>query len=494
MKRLYLLLPLFFLLAFINHCIEEEAVFFSPSCNLPNTYNNETVGGFTEEYYYADLACPCSTSCQDIGNSELLAGASKIKITPLFNNPVYIAGFGFRVAEGVEKDIFARTLVLEYNQTKIAIVALDLVGLFYNEIVDVKIPLHNEGFDYTLIASTHSHSGPDTMGNWGPLTDPEEDPSGVDPEYMANLKAWIIESVHLADADKRPADFRYSNGELLGLTADYRNPQVKDERLDLIQFVDQETRDNIGFIIRWGNHPESSGGSQKMIGPDFTGYATDVVEQTLGGVAIYFSGCLGGMMTPLSISVPDGQGGYLSDAGYEKAEALGNIVGQQALIQIQNTEFQSQEDLAFRAKTYYTQITSPILIAAGAIGIIDRQSYKNGLPAGLNGTDIRTETAMVRIGNAVIATVPGELFPELAFGGIAEPYGDFPDAAPEPPLYQAIQDYPFFTILGLANDELGYIIPKKQFTSSGYEEGLCMGSHTAGELADIFYEVAESLP
>ena len=87
---------------------------------------------------------------------------------------IYLAGFGNnRPATGKHDDLWARAVVLEYGDTRIAIVAIDLIGYYSNanyygigeikKLVDPKL-----GVSEILIASTHNHEAPDTIGAWGP--------------------------------------------------------------------------------------------------------------------------------------------------------------------------------------------------------------------------------------------------------------------------------------------------------------------------------------
>ena len=64
---------------------------------------------------------------------------------------------------------------------------------------------------------------------------------------------------------------------------------------------------------------------------------------------------------------------------------------------------------------------------------------------------------------AEIATIPGEIYPELTNGGITRyPGADFPGALFEPILRTHLKSrYQF--VLGLGNDELGYLIPKAEW-------------------------------
>jgi hypothetical protein len=79
-----------------------------------------------------------------------------------------------------------------------------------------------------------------------------------------------------------------------------------------------------------------------------------------------------------------------------------------------------------------------------------------------------TPVGVVRLwarGTAVleIALVPGELYPELSVGGVERYSGaDFPDAPIEPPI-KKMMSAEFKMLVGLADDEIGYIIPKAEW-------------------------------
>ncbi|MBY0376179.1 MAG: hypothetical protein K2Q23_19440, partial [Bryobacteraceae bacterium] len=61
------------------------------------------------------------------------------------------------------------------------------------------------------------------------------------------------------------------------------------------------------------------------------------------------------------------------------------------------------------------------------------------------------------------ACIPGELYPELSVGGIERyPGADFPEAPLEPAAKKMMRA-PYRMLFGLANDEIGYIIPKAEW-------------------------------
>jgi hypothetical protein len=77
---------------------------------------------------------------------------------------------------------------------------------------------------------------------------------------------------------------------------------------------------------------------------------------------------------------------------------------------------------------------------------------------------MRTEVALVTIGEASIACVPGEIYPEIVNGGIERaPGGDFDIEPLEVPPLRDLMPAGVKFVFGLANDELGYIIPKSEW-------------------------------
>jgi hypothetical protein len=78
---------------------------------------------------------------------------------------------------------------------------------------------------------------------------------------------------------------------------------------------------------------------------------------------------------------------------------------------------------------------------------------------------IETEVAYLRLGEVHVACIPGELYPELVYGKFqqpVEPNVDFPDAPLEPTVASLMPGKQWL-LVGLANDEIGYIIPKRQW-------------------------------
>ena len=84
----------------------------------------------------------------------------------------WLAGFGNNIPMyGIHDDTFARAIVLTNGDVSIAIVSIDAVGLFNDDIVKIRSRVAKKMEkppDFIMVSATHTHEAPDTMGQWGP--------------------------------------------------------------------------------------------------------------------------------------------------------------------------------------------------------------------------------------------------------------------------------------------------------------------------------------
>ncbi len=116
---------------------------------------------------------------------------------------------------------------------------------------------------------------------------------------------------------------------------------------------------------------------------------------------------------------------------------------------------------------------------------------------------ILTEIGCLRLGDLEIAIIPGEIYPELVLGKVqdpADPAADFPDAPVEPAIYAQMKGK-YKMMIGLGNDEIGYIIPKRQWDekapycyglkTSQYGEINSLGPDTAPIICEAFRDLVK---
>lgn len=399
------------------------------------------------------------------------SGFGEADVTPeLGRRPVYLAGFGHnRKATGVHDPLKARAIALRAGDKMVALISVDVVGLFHDLVERVRARL--PAFSYVLVSSTHNHEGPDTLGLWGPSAFS----SGVDPAYMTRLEDQIVAAARSALGNLRPARALIGTASAPGLLHDSREPYVKHDELVALRFTTPAGDRNLGAAVQWNCHPETLSSGNTQVSADFVGYTVAHLQESLGCPVVYLTGTVGGLMTSLGVPVPDDSGRPLADGTYEKTARYGRLVGELATRSLSHARPLDLMPIRIDRRDVYLPLDNPLYKLGRQLGIFQRKAYLwTGDPNHAEPADpanagkslaVRTEVARLRLGELDIAAIPGEIYPELVLGKVQDPPdpgADFPGAPVEPAIYQQLTGH-YRMIVGLANDELGYIIPKRQW-------------------------------
>lgn len=371
---------------------------------------------------------------------------------------VWIAGFNSnRPAQGVNDPLWSRAIAFRHLDKTIVLVTIDAIGLTHERIIRMRKALLTKApeVDHVVFSATHTHNGPDTMGIWSyrPLM------SKFDEGYLNLLLDRTEEAVVEAVANLQPATAACMTADLEpgGYVRDSRKPEVYDRQLCLARFNKLGTEETIATLVSWGNHPEALGSKNPLISSDFAHYWREGVEASVGGTCLYFQGPVGGLMTPLRLSVPViGTDRLIEEDGLEKTKQLGENLAQRTVEFLASPEMQPMADhrLAAVAKTVFVSIDGPYKYPV-MFGLIHPGWY---------GGRAKTEVSALRIGDMEILTCPGEIYPEIVDGGIESPEGaDFPSDPIEIPPLRPEMGGRVRMVFNLANDELGYIIPRTQW-------------------------------
>lgn len=409
-------------------------------------------------------------------NDPLLAGFAAVDITPDVENDrrVYLAGYGMnRKATGVHDPLFARTVVFSHAGDRIALVSVDLVGLQYPAVKSIREQLAD--FRYVLVASTHNHEGPDVIGIWGkgPFS------RGVNDAYLQTVVQRVVSSVKQAAERLVPVDGRYGTATDESLLADTRLPDCRDGVLRILRLNRLGTQTAAGIIVQWNCHPESLGPRNQLITADFPWATVQSLEQKYGCPVVYFSGAVGGLMTHPTSRIRSPAGEDIVAGTFEFAKAYGLAVADLAGQAIEQAQPLKLAPLRLAAKPISVPVQNSLYRAARAIGVMKREGLlwtgdfqEIGVPMNHENAGqpsaVESEVAYLRLGDLHLAGIPGELYPELVQGKFEQPPAagvDYPEAELEPTI-AALMPGPNWLLLGLANDELGYIIPKRQWDKS----------------------------
>jgi hypothetical protein len=399
---------------------------------------------------------------------------------------IYLAGFGNdRLATGKHDDLWARALILEYGGTRIAIVSVDLLGYYsdakYYGAAEVRRLLDPKlGIQEVLIASTHNHEGPDTVGVWG--VDPLHD--GKYPRYLKFVDHEIAKAITQAAQSAQAARMRLGRTDpehspsLAGLQTRTEGcpPQFFDEEMRVMQFVgiaDEWKGKNIATIVNWNTHPESMEDENTILTSDFPHTVRESLETKYGGTAIYFSGDLGaveivgdggqgtrtrfdGQDFPM---VKDDKGKSVS---FARTEAIGRDLAKAAVQALDQAQWSAVSGIEVKK--------APLAVPMDNEGyvVLMQKGVLNALPMPTIGEvpKVSTWVYAITFGDAQLLTVPGELFPEVLYGVARHRRSDCPVADTRRPAEPAVWErmrrkYRF--ILGLTPDEMGYIVPGYDF-------------------------------
>ena len=407
-------------------------------------------------------------------DKPLRAGFAEADVTPEvgIGRNVYLAGYGHnRKATGVHDPIMARAVVLADGEKKIALVSIDVVGLMHPTTLAIRDELKD--FAYVMVSSTHNHEGPDTVGIWGssPFS------GGLDPVYLRRLIKGAVNAVRDAEKQLVAVDAAFGTAEDESLLGDSRLPKAYDSVLRVLKFTRRDDGRLAGLLVQWNCHPEAMGSRNTQVTADFPAFTVAWLKKRYDCPVAYFTGTVGGLLAPPGGDViKDDDGRALRRGTFEYTIRYGEAVGRLAEKAVEAAKPVALTPFAVSTRTIAIPLFNPIYRLYQSLGVIQRPGCEwtgdpekpgERLERPVEGkeTAVESEVACLRLGEVDIACIPGEIYPELVYGKFqepAEPAADFPDAPLEKPV-AAIMPHEKWLLFGLANDELGYIIPKRQW-------------------------------
>jgi hypothetical protein len=422
-------------------------------------------------------AAPQATHTYQVGSSrpvsvrmpDYLVGAATEDITP--SGTVNLGGNGLgdgrlfpdaligRGGQGAAKSerIKVRATVVDDGRTAVAVASIEVQGWFaaYQDgkqgLMDMAAEIARRvprlPVSHIVLASDHSHSAPDTLGVWG----------GPARGYLDLVKHQVVSAVTRAYASRVYANLRAGHSDASDLVynqacseglnqspeAAYPGPDLcatpgKDGMVRVVQATSPSGRHPLTFMA-FAAHA-TAGGGQGIHG-DWPQFLSDELSRRYGGTGLAMVGALGGTQpcrptcsftkhTNPGYNVKDRKtaivlnyAAHVTDALAHTRRVTGPVAAAQGFI---------REPIVGPAVT--------ALFAAGQYG--GARLLRNHEPPWVNAQTIRTVVGALRIGNVVLAATPGEGFPRIR-QDIADAVGP-----------AAIE----VMTLGLANDQLGYLI------------------------------------
>ncbi|MBS1823969.1 MAG: hypothetical protein JST93_01490 [Acidobacteria bacterium] len=366
------------------------------------------------------------------------AGVAKRIITPDPLLPVS-GGMGVPVpAKSKLGELTARAMVLRAGGETVALVALDSLG-FPSVLGDrARALVPRLAAERIVIGSTHTHSAPDMYaypdgkgGHTGSL------------EYMDFVAKQVAGAVNDALDHMQAAKLRVASGVAEGKIAyNYYAPDLYDRRASVLQVRATDGK-VIGTLVNYAVHPEVLGNALGIVSPDLVGPLCDRIEAAVGGMALYFNGAQGGMVTAdnRNLDQPkDALRAYWRDARtWEECERIGGLLASESLRIVEKAAWQARPALEVRSKMVQFPVESDDL---WAVVVHSPLRYPHG-----EDRSVTARLNFVEVGGARMLTIPGEALPNIGFYLKRKMGGE----------------HQF--LLGLTNDAFGYILTKVDFAS-----------------------------
>jgi hypothetical protein len=272
----------------------------------------------------------------------------------------------------------------------------------------------------------------------------------------------------------------------------------------VLRFAGTADGKTLGLVVQWNSHGVEPKGNS-LVSRDFMGVTIDTLSKRHACPAIYFQGAIGGLMGTPPKRFRDGKGELIQTDGFGFIQLCGEAIADLADRALRQAQPITLTPLEVFSRPIMIPLDNEDFRAARAGGVLGRPAFTwtgrredrgAELPAGqLDGAQaMETEVAYLRLGELHVAAIPGELYPELVYGKFqepADPGADFPTAPLEKPIARILPTSKMM-VLGLANDEVGYIVPKRQWDVAA---PFCYGRNSAqyGERNSIGPETAAML-
>ena len=416
----------------------------------------------------------------------LQIGRAERVITPPLG--VSMAGYYHdRRADDILDDLYARAIVVQSGEVRLALIVCDLIHLQRGFTRGVRAAIQARcgiPAECILICCTHTHTGP--MTNPWPSAKLYPDPS-----YMDVLARMIVDTTQLASQRLQAAELSVGHGRVEGIAFNRRywmedgsvrtNPAFQDPAilrragpedpdLGLLLFRG-EGGDPLALVSNYAIHPDQIGGT--ALSADHEGAEARLLKQALGPACAVLvpNGCCGDInhfdfFSPEEIqrsspgmAAKNGQvlaGEVLKQLPCLEPAGLFSPHSAQRVVPI-DLRVPSEAEIAWAKETAQQHLG-----AFNAQGLDVVKAHRILEVAGMTRGQIEAEVTVFGLGDVAIVGLPGEIFVELGL--------EIKRASP----------FKHTWIFELCNDNIGYVLTAKAYEEGGYESSSCIFQPNSG--------------
>jgi len=359
-----------------------------------------------------------AASCISANAADMKAGVSRVDITPPLG--VHMWGYFDRLkgAEGILDPLYARVLVLEAGDQKLAYVDLDLGRAFGpGSLHRLREAVRKDtGIGDMIVQATHTHAGPVILDDYqsGP------------PEWETADLDKIEHAIHDAAAHVVPVKLGVGYGETYigynrrlinsdgSVTMLWSNstqmPTWPVDPTIAVLRIDRMDGQPMAILVNYSTHPVTFGPDNLRFSADYPGVMCKVVEQAFGGkpLAFFVQGAPGDInvfdaTTPIkqdAIARRDWAGRTLGDAAASTAKGIRTSANSNSSIDF------TEDPLAFKLRWNPEKFHQELLRQINPI------AFQTFAPSIEETMHLPVTTALIDR-NIAILGMPGEPFVEF---------------------------------------------------------------------------------
>lgn len=403
-------------------------------------------------------------------------GVSRRRITPAIGSRLdgYRARHG--VSTGIHDDLFSRAIAVEGQTASTILVSVDVLALSSSFTAAVRRRISEATsvpYNSIVVAATHTHSGPHVIrtffnADWA-----------LDEQYMAHLEEVVAQNGADSWFNRVPARIGIGRCEVTGLGGNRRCAGSRSiDREAAIVRVDRPDGTLMAALMIYGCHPTVLGVQNLSISADFPAAAIEAVERTAvpASFAMFLNGAEGNVSIGRSSNMSAiglqnrGRtfthawelGGRLAKAVLEELPRIQSsestaIKAAQVNLALEGRSFAPLENLKAdvvraRQREAIAKCHPSSRASKGALleAVYAEAKYNNARELARRNNTLKIPVTGVRIGSAMLAAIPAEIFSETGVEIKSRVYRE------------AI-------VIGLANGYFGYLPAEAAWNEGGYE-------------------------
>ncbi|MCQ2480131.1 MAG: hypothetical protein MJ120_05765, partial [Clostridia bacterium] len=320
---------------------------------------------------------------------------------------------------------------------------------------------------------------------------------GKDPQYIEMLMNTMVKVAKEAYANRKPGKLYAGNKEIEESLSGRRSPKKKPfKKVTRIRFAPADGS-NETWIVNFPAHPNSLGGSNRMLSAEYPYYLREKVMADCGANVLFGIGAIG------AVDAPE----YEGKQGFDEIKAQGETIADAAMAIDNDVEL--TPEIKFVQQKFYYPISNNVLTLLAMRKTFNADVYPCDM--GEMGLALKSEMTYMNIGGKKLVTFPGEMFQQTVYGGYDSAEESSTGAGPEinPTPISELAGDPDLLVFGVTNDMTGYVVPPNdfvlhktqpylnkaydRFNRDHYHETNSMGIESQKVIADTFTKLVEKL-